>query len=348
MSQLPDIAVLVLNYNGLSYLEKCFMSLSKQTYPRLKVYLVDNGSTDASMVYTRTHFPRVEIIPFARNLGFTEAYNRAVELISEPLVVFLNNDTECAPDWLEQLYRPMRLNAAVAAVGSRMVFASDPNLLNHGGGYFTYAGIGLDRDYGRAIDEPDLPREPFLTAYACGGAALVRRDVFLEVGAFSNEYFIYFEDVDLCYRIWLAGYEVMHAPDSVVTHFFSPVFGQESPAKIFLCQKNRLANIVKHFSCWSCLKALLVSTGYDLRRSFIWWRNGQSAYLSAVCRGYLHFLGTIPRLLAERRSLQRTRTRSDTQLVSLGLFLNVSQSFNELKRLQNVKSRLLKKVPYEQ
>jgi len=344
MSELPAIAVLVLNYNGQRYLARCFTSLREQTYTERTVYLIDNGSSDGSIGLTREHFPEVRIIAFPRNIGFTLGYNRAVEAVDEPLIVFLNNDTACAPDWLEKLYGPMCDMPRVAAVGSRMVFAHDPTIINHGGGYFTYTGIGLDRDFGKSIHTPDLPRGPFQTAYACGGAALVRKDAFEEVGGFGSEYFIYFEDVDLCYRLWLAGYQVMHAPESLVVHYFSPVFGQESPAKLFLCQKNRLSNLLKHFSRRTFLKSLIISTGYDLRRMCLWLRNGHYRLIRALLRGYLHFVIHLPQLVMERSTVQADRVRLEQWLLKRGLMLDLASSYTELKRLQTIKAGLFRQA----
>ena len=94
----PRISILVLNFNGLSYLKKCFQSLQGQTYPAYTVYIVDNGSTDNSLAFTQQNYPKVKIISFPYNIGFAEAYNRAVQQIEDDYVVFLNNDTDCPPN----------------------------------------------------------------------------------------------------------------------------------------------------------------------------------------------------------------------------------------------------------
>ncbi|MFC1852352.1 glycosyltransferase family 2 protein [candidate division CSSED10-310 bacterium] len=337
---LPSIAVLVLNYNGCHFLRHCFLSLQKQTYPLQHVYLVDNNSSDGSVAYTRKHFPEVVIISLERNYGFAEAYNRAVAQVEEPFVVFLNNDTHCSPDWLERLYAPISENTLIAAAGSRMLFADHPEIINHGGGYFTLAGIGLDRDFGVHIDDPALPRQPFITAYACGGAMLINREIFLAAGGFDPEYFIYFEDVDLAFRIWMMGYSIVHVPNSVVFHYFSPVFGKESPAKLFLCQKNRLANIFKHFNFVTLARAIIVSLGYDLGRIVQWKRTRQINQIMAIIRGGLFFWGNLPRIIDQRRFSQKFRVRNDPWFYDKQLVLSLAASLKEMKRLKAVKEKL--------
>lgn len=336
----PHIAVLVLNYNGLQFLDACFNALVQQTYQNLTVYLVDNGSSDESLTFTRQHYPSVKIITFERNIGFAEAYNRAVHCIDEPLVYFLNNDTACSPDCLEHLLHELLAHPDAAAAGSRMLFADNPSLINHGGGLFTLTGIGLDKDFGKDRSGPDIPSNPFYTAYACGGALLIWREQFLEAGEFDAEYFIYFEDVDLCFRLWLLGYKVIHVPSSVVLHYFSPVFGKESPMKIYLCQKNRLANMVKHLSFSYLLKALVLSLGYDLNRIVGWIRSGDGQKIAATIRGIFTTFSNLPRLIHARQMIRRKQNIPIGWLRSQGLLLTLSDSLKELNRLKAVKKEL--------
>lgn len=344
----PSISVLVLNYNGRKFLSACFESLRKQTYPKFQIYLIDNGSIDESIAFTRSNFPEIGIISFAKNIGFAEAYNRAVAQIHDFYVVFLNNDTRCQPDWLIKLYEPMMKNPRIAATGSRMVFANQPELINHGGGYFTYTGIGLDKDFGKNINDTDIEQHPFVTAYACGGAMLIKKIIFQQVGGFDSEYFIYFEDVDLAYRLWLKGYIIMHVPASVVFHFFSPVFGKESPAKLFLCQKNRLSNIIKHFQLQTLIFSKVISFGYDSNRIVKWIVKGSWQQIWSVFAGFLAFLSNLPRLFYQRRYIQKNRVRSDKWLKQKGLFLSLSKSFSELERLNLVKEKIFGAFYYKE
>lgn len=253
MRPAPKVAILIINYNGLRWLPRCLSTVAKTKYPNYEVYLIDNASVDGSVEFVRRKFPTVKIIQNSRNLGLPEAYNRAIDQVDAEYVVLLNNDTEVLnARWVEDLVRVASGNPTVAAVASKMVSMNDHQILQSVGGmsipyWRGFVDIGTcELDKNQYLDE----FEPFAF---CGGAALIRKSAFVDVGRFDGEMFLYFEDTDLSWRLRLAGWKVGYASGSKVAHHLGGSTGGRgvTPARLYYCHRNLLRAIVKN--CGSSL-----------------------------------------------------------------------------------------------
>jgi len=252
--QLPRVSVLVLNYSGLRWLPQCLSSVAATDYPNLGIHLADNGSTDGSVDYVRRSFPSVKIMLNEKNLGFAEAYNRAIKEINSEYVVLLNNDTKVLnPKWVQHLIDKAASDPQIAAVACKMVSLEDRSRVDSVGGM----GIPFWRgfvDIGR--DEPDqgqYDQESFEPFAFCGGAALIKRSIFTQLGGFDGKFFLYAEDADLSWRLRLFGYRVAFAPEAQVAHYFSGSSETKSidALKLYYCHRNLLRAILKN--CGSSL-----------------------------------------------------------------------------------------------
>jgi hypothetical protein len=216
----------------------------------LDVYLVDNGSVDGSVNFVRENFPWVKVISHAFNFGFAEGYDIAIEKIEADYVVLLNPDTMVLdPDWVKYLLDVATKNAQIAAVTCKMVSMSGYSILDSVGGmgipfWRGFVDIGREEHDNGQYDSKEF--EPFSF---CGGAALIRRDVFLEAGGFDRKFFMYFEDVDLSWRLRLLGYRIAFAPKAKVAHLGVKVL---NAWRFYCCQKNLLQAILKN--CGSSLR----------------------------------------------------------------------------------------------
>jgi hypothetical protein len=243
------VSVLVLNYNGLRWLPQCLSSIAATDYPNLDVYLVDNGSTDDSVDYVRRSFPSVRLLLSHENLGFAEGYNGAISKISSEHIVLLNNDTEVLnPKWIRHLVDKASSSPSIVAVACKMVSLEDHSRLDSVGGM----GIPFWRgfvDIGR--EEPDhgqYDQENFEPFAFCGGAALIKRSIFIRLGGFDGRFFLYTEDVDLSWRLRLFGYRVGFAPQAQVAHYFSgsSLTKETDARKLYYCHRNLLRVILKN------------------------------------------------------------------------------------------------------
>jgi GT2 family glycosyltransferase len=298
--------------------------------------LVDNGSRDDSLRFVRERFPRVHVLELGSNLGFGAAYNRLIAATSAPLVALLNNDTCVEPDWLATLSDEISTHPDTAVVGSKLLFLNRPTAVNHAGGRLTVFGSAFDVGFG-AVDGPSFA-QPGDTGCATGAAMLLRREAFLRAGGFDEHYFAYFEDADLCWRLWLSGHTVRLQPAARVLHAYGGSLASQRTAafRVEHCQANRLQNMVKHLETNLLLAALPLSLAYDASRvvELCKARRGKAAL--ALVRGSMQVMKGYRDLLDRRRLVQRSRRRSDHELFELGVLVGLRHAAREWTRLSRL------------
>lgn len=309
------VAVLVLNYNGARFLPACIESVLASEYPSFDVVLIDNHSNDESVTWTRAAYPNVHIIENSENMGFALAYDRAIRALEHPFVVLLNNDTTVHPRWLTALVDVLESNDRIAACGSKILMMHDPSILDHGGGLLTWIGSGLDvGKWSRDRQGTFMPTE---TGFACGAALLVSREAYLRVGGFDTTYVMYHEDVDLCWRLRMAGHSVLHVPSSIVYHYGGGGHSQGidlHPSRTRFSQRNRLANILKNMGAGRVPAALAVSSLYDLLRMARSALTGKKDVLRAIIGGYGEIWSSLGDVLRKRRIVQRERVVPEREM----------------------------------
>ena len=173
---MPSVSVIVLNYNGRQWIEGCLAGLRAQREtPVFETLLVDNGSRDDSVNFTRTEYPDVRIVNNGRNLGFAGGNNAGARHAAGEWLAFLNNDTIPDPRWLAELWSASRSNAEYGIVTSRLVFMDDPSVIDSAGDGYLRAGGAFKHGHGGRAEAFSQSREVF---GACGGAFMIRRELF--------------------------------------------------------------------------------------------------------------------------------------------------------------------------
>jgi GT2 family glycosyltransferase len=221
--------------------------LSQLTYPadRVELVLADNASSDGSVAYVQEHFPQVRLIQFDQNYGFCEGNNRAAAQSDREFVAFLNSDMRVEPHWLTGLVEAMGDEAEVVCSASK-VLTWDGKAIDFGGLLLSFLGHGRadghqDTDLG-AYDDLRYILGPI------GGAMLIHRQTFLDIGGFDEDFFAYFDDIDLGWRLWILGYKVVYAPRSICYHVHYGSFSKQPQAKIlYLYERNALYTIIKNY-----------------------------------------------------------------------------------------------------
>lgn len=244
------IAVVILNWNGRNWLEKFLPSVTAHSGEHI-IYLADNASTDDSLQWLAVHYPAVNVIAMDSNRGYAGGYNEALKQIDEPIACLLNSDIEVAPEWLMPITQRFVDDPKLAALQPKILDFNNRD-------YFEYAGAAggyldlfaypycrgrifntIEKDLGQYNDRPSLD-------WASGAAFFVRMSVYHEVGGMDASYFAHQEEVDLCWRMRLAGYTISYEPESVVYHVGGGTLSALSPKKTFLNFRNSLFNIVKN------------------------------------------------------------------------------------------------------
>lgn len=328
-------AVLVLNCNGRKFLADCLGSLARLDvfvpgHPGTpiapeaadEVWLVDNGSTDGSVAYVRERFPWVRVMELGENLGFSEAYNRAVAVCPARWVAFLNNDTRVAPDWLSRLLEGAARHPSAGAVASCML-SWDGTRIDFDGGDTFFFGQAYHTNWGQPW-EPNKPSEKPLL-FGCAGALLVERQAFLEIGGFDSDYFSFFEDVDLGWRLNLAGREVWFCPQALVFHRGQGSWGTPTtPRKRVLLERNGLANVFKNWDDPRVGVFLLLSEIHTILRGLTAYGSPWPVYPPKLSREAIahvsalaEFSRLLPKLGERRKKLAAVRVRRDEDLLPL-------------------------------
>jgi hypothetical protein len=228
MKQLPPVAIIVLNWNAGYLLDRCLSALLDLNYPEFTITLVDNVSTDDSLQLVRERFSSVRIIRNDRNLGYSAGNNVALQEVNQPLIAILNPDVFVAPDWLISQVKVMEGDNTIGITGSKLYYPGE-KLIQHAGGTLSFPraltghyGL-LEEDHGQCNMMRDVD-------YVIGAACLIRRSVIDRVGLFDEGYFMYFEDVDLCYRARREGFRVVYVPDAIGIHVESATSKKGSAA----------------------------------------------------------------------------------------------------------------------
>jgi GT2 family glycosyltransferase len=290
------------------WLPDCLCSLAAQTYRDFEVLLVDNGSTDQSVGWVSEHYPAVRLIRSSRNLGFAAANNAAIRASCSDWVATLNNDTRVLPDWLGALVEAAEQSAGVAAqtgqrgigmVASCMLLWDQPLLLDSAGIRVDKAGIGWNRYWDEPAGRAQIQDE---VLGPCAGAALYRRAMLDEVGLFDEDFFAYYEDVDLAWRAQWAGWRCIYAPAAQVYHAHSATGGQASAFKAYHLARNRIWTWLKNYPLPQLLPMTPIILAYDLLSLAAAIMNGQGR---AALVGRAAALRGLPAMVSKRQRMAR-------------------------------------------
>ena len=244
---LPSVSIVLVNLNGRHHFEKLFESLRGADYPRelLEIIMVDNASVDGSVQWLDRNAPDARVIQCRQNHGFAGGVNVGVEAAQGEVLVFLNTDMRVEPGWLRELVAPIASREADCTTGLNLSW--NGKVVNFGGSAMNFHGIGWQV----GMDDPDIERyrRPCDTLFACGGSMAIRKEVYEDAGRFDEDFFAYYEDVDLGFRLWVLGYRVLYVPSSLAYHHHMSTSRRIDVHKIRLLQmRNPLWLIYKNYS----------------------------------------------------------------------------------------------------
>lgn len=335
----PTISVIIVNLNGQALLADCIDALAAQDYPqnRVEIILVDNGSTDNSVPFVRETYPTVQVIEVGHNLGFAGGNNLGARIATGNYLALINNDARADPHWLRAMVEMLEGQPEVACAASK-ILNQDGKKIDFVGSVMNLYGRAFQTDEGIpvALGVYDEPRELLAP---CGGAMMIRRDVFWQVGGFDEDYIAYYEDVDLGWRLWLYGYKVLFVPHAIVYHR-SHQTGSGFPVeqRYVLSEINALRTVIKNYEDENLWRVLPLSLFMGVKRSLDQARLDREQYkfgypvpgnvqagvfepeprMTRVATSFLVAIDQVademPRLLEKRRRIQMARVRSDEEI----------------------------------
>ncbi|MBU0490771.1 MAG: glycosyltransferase family 2 protein [Chloroflexi bacterium] len=309
---MPAISVVILNWNGRELLLTCLASLEKQTFGDWELIVVDNASADGSPELVRERFPRARLVLLDRNYGFCAGNNRGTATAQGRYIVFLNNDIEADPGFLQALFDAIEAHPDVGFCATRMLRFRDRSRVDSCGIGLHIVGKGYQIGAGK-INGAQFDEMRYVFG-AAGGAALYRRTMLDEIGLFDEDFFSHVEDVDLAWRAQLAGYHCLYVPGAIVYHVGGATSRRIPEQVLYRIQRN---------ITWAYLKnmptSLLIGLGPLHVLYCCYWllRAASRGQGGVVLKAKTDAIRARSSIKAKRRTIQNKRKLSTRALLKL-------------------------------
>lgn len=292
-------AVVILNWNGAKLLRQFLPSVVETVNNDAVVVVADNGSTDESVAILEQEFPTVLLCKLDKNYGFAEGYNRALQWVQRELAptlyVLLNSDVQTPTGWLQPLETSLLAKENIAAVMPKIRSF-------HNREYFEYAGaaggfvdqLGYPYCRGRILDEIEKDNEQYDTPipvdWGSGACLVVKAKHYWKVGGLEARFFAHMEEIDFCWRLRRAGYEIYCDPRAEVYHLGGGSLPNNSPRKIYLNFRNNLLMLRRNLppSAAKCCK-MTFRLWLDWVAATLFLLKGKPSFFAAVFRAHYHY-----------------------------------------------------------
>ncbi|MBC3539163.1 glycosyltransferase family 2 protein [Rufibacter sediminis] len=282
----PLVSVISVNYNQAAVTCEMVASLRKVTYPHVEIIVVDNASPTDDPTMIKEQFPEVKLIRSSVNLGFAGGNNLGIAQAQGEYLLFLNNDTEVEPGFLEPLVELFQKNEKAGIASPKIIYHGTDQIIQYAG------SKGINPWTGRSITIGQLEQDngqhdvSSATVLADGAAMMIPMHVIQKVGVMPELYFLYYEELDWCEMIKRAGYTCHYVASSVVYHKESVSVGKASVLKTYYMNRNRLLFIRRNITGLALYTSVLIfllaaipkkAVAFSLRR--------EGKHLKALARG---------------------------------------------------------------
>jgi GT2 family glycosyltransferase len=303
-----SVAVVVLNYNGRSFLEKFLPGILQHSAPH-QVVVADNGSSDGSLEFLAQNFPTVQRVDNQGNFGYAKGYNLALKSVQADYYVLLNSDVEVTENWIHPILQLMEKNRQIAACQPKILDFNQRHLFEYAGasgGFIDAYGYPfcrgrvfntLEQDQGQYNDA----REVF---WATGACLFIRSTAFWQAGGLDDDYFAHMEEIDLCWRLKNLGYSIYTEPASVIYHIGGGTLNKLSSQKTFLNFRNNLSTLTKNHPPGFLFFKVLYRLVLDGVAAFKFLSDGQPKHLWAVLRAHFAYYAWLPSILQKRKVMK--------------------------------------------
>ncbi|WP_298895182.1 glycosyltransferase family 2 protein [uncultured Psychroserpens sp.] len=324
------IAVVILNWNGKQLLEQ-FLPSVVQHSKNATIYVADNASTDDSIQFLIQKFPNVNVIQNTSNGGYAKGYNEALKHVNEDIFCLLNSDIEVTPNWLTPIISEFERHPKTAIIQPKILDYKKKTLFEYAGaagGFIDKYGYAYCR--GRIFDtieeDHDQYNDTTSIFWASGACLFIRQSTFKALHGFDETYFAHFEEIDLCWRAYNAGYIAKYIGTSTVFHVGGATLNAVNPKKTYLNFRNSLFTITKNVdgSLFSIIFIRLLLdgiAGLKFLFSFKW------SHFMAILKAHFSFYRHLPRLLKQRKQLPKKKNYYKTTSIVWSYFVKKRLTF---------------------
>ncbi|MDO5655859.1 MAG: glycosyltransferase family 2 protein [Flavobacteriaceae bacterium] len=284
-------AVVILNWNGIELLKKFLPSVTENS-PQADIYIVDNASTDDSVIFVKSNFPEVKIIQNSENLGYAGGYNEGLKSIDADIYCLLNSDVEVTKNWLSAFENIFK-NPEIAAAQPKILDFNHKNKFEYAGaagGFLDNFGYPycrgrvfwtLEEDQGQYDDEIEI-------FWASGACLFIRSKDFWEMQGFENAFFAHMEEIDLCWRLRNKGKKVYYSSKSTVYHLGGATL-HNSPQKTYLNFRNSLWMLLRNLPAYKLFPVIFTRLVLDGITAIVFWRYHGFGHLVAIFNSHMSF-----------------------------------------------------------
>lgn len=332
MKKKDFVSIIIPTYNAKKYVEKCISSILKNKYSNYEIIVVDNGSTDSTVDFLEEKYTlftdKIGFVSLDKNYGPAKARNEGVKIAQGKYLGFLDSDTEVEKNWINEALNYFRKDKKIGALQCKLLLIKDKKSYDYAGEYLGNLGFLVPVAVYGEIDHGQYDSCGKILAAKSAGM-FIRKDVFDKIGGFDEDYFIFVEETDLGWRCWLAGYEVIFCPNSIVYHCFSSsknIFDRKFDNYLvrFHGTKNYIMTLYKNLSKKYLLKILPGHIFLWLCLSFYLLLTGQTPSFINIIKGIFWNLKNFSENKNKRKEIQKKRRLTDKDIfVNLALMKDV-------------------------
>lgn len=333
---MKKVAVVILNYNGRTFLEKFLPNVIENSSSVAEIIVADNKSTDDSVEFMKNKFPDIRLILNEFNGGFATGYNVALRQINADYYILLNSDIEVTPHWIEPVIELMESDETIAACQPKILSYYDKTKFEYAGaagGYIDKYGYPFCR--GRMFQDLETDNGQFNDVkevfWATGACMFVKASLYHKYGGLDDDFFAHMEEIDFCWRLKNFDYKIMYCPDSKIYHIGGGTLPKSSARKTYLNFRNNLSLLMKNLPDGKVFGTIFYRFFLDWIAAFKFLCDGSFADFFAVTRAHISFLRHLPVLKKKRRQYPHNKvTQVYQKNIVFKYFLEKKKLYNEL------------------
>ncbi len=331
-----DVAIVLLNWNGVSLLKEFLPSVVVNS-KAAKVYIIDNGSTDDSVAFVEEHYPSISLIKLDENLGFCRGYNEGLKKIKASYYVLLNTDVEVTAGWLEDPIRVLSTDDTVGICQPKIKAWKQKDSFEYAGaagGYIDTLGYPFCR--GRLFEKLEEDKgqyNDFKEIFWASGACLfIKAELFHRSKGFDANFFAHMEEIDLCWRVKNMGYKTIYCGTSTVYHVGGATLVKNNPKKTFLNFRNSMLSMIKNLPIHRWIPKILARLLLDGLAGGYFLCKGEYLHTLAVIKAHFSFYTIVFKYIGKKQGYTFSPRYKGS--IVLDYFLRGKKRTSEIKGLE--------------